>query len=195
MKECVNIRNKFISKSRMAQYNSMDEYIENLKLSNEFYIPLSIVEVSLRNSLNNFFIDKIGENWLFNEKFIQPQLQYKIDTAIKVLKQQDKNITQDNIIAELSFGFWIMLLKKPFQEYLRYKNLKEIFPNIIIEKDIKVTRHYIFTKINKIRLFRNKVFHFDKIINKSEYDSIKDDIYLIIKYFDNKLHDELMEKR
>ena len=165
MKDCINIKNKFISKSRMAQYDSIDEYIKNLQLSNQFYIPLSVLEISLRNSLNEFFNDKIGENWLFDKKFIKPQLQIKIDTAIKILKQQNKEISQDNIIAELSFGFWIMLLKKPFQEYLRYKDLKVIFPNISIEKDIKVNRHYIFTKVNNIRLFRNKVFHFDKIIN------------------------------
>ncbi len=188
MRECVNIKNNFISKSRMVQYNSIDEYIENLQLSKEFYIPLSILEVSLRNSLNSFFNKKVGQNWLFNTTFIKPYMQNKIDTAVTILKQQGKDITQDNLIAELSFGFWIVLIKKPFQEYLRYKDLKEIFPNITIEKDIKVNRHYIFTKVNNIRLFRNKVFHFDKIINKDEYKNIEEDIYLIIRYFDEKLY-------
>ncbi len=194
MRNCINIKNKFISKSRLAQYDNINEYIENLRLSNKFYIPLSIVEISLRNSLNSFFIDKIEKNWIFNKTFIKPQLQNKIDTSIKILKQQNKEIIQDNIIAELSFGFWIMLLKKPFQEYLRYKDLKEIFPNIVTEKNIKVNRHYIFTKLNKIRLFRNKVFHFDKIINKSEYRDIEDDLYLVIKYFDTELCKVAMDK-
>lgn len=188
MRECVNIKNNFISKSRMVQYNSIDEYIENLQISKEFYIPLSILEVSLRNSLNSFFSKKVGPNWLFDKTFIKPYMQNKIDTAVTILKQQGKDITQDNLIAELSFGFWIVLLKKPFQEYLRYKDLKEIFPNITIEKDIKVTRHYIFTKVNNIRLFRNKVFHFDKIINKDEYKNIEEDIFLILRYFDEKLY-------
>ncbi len=188
MRDCVNIKNNFITKSRMVQYSSIDEYIENLYLSKEFYIPLSILEVSLRNSLNSFFTKKVGENWLFDKIFIKPYMQDKIYTAIKILKQQDKKITQDNLMAELSFGFWILLLKKPFQEYLRYKDLKVIFPNIEIEKDLKVNRHYIFTKVNNIRLFRNKVFHFDKIINKEEYKNIQKDIYLILRYFDEKLY-------
>lgn len=178
----------------MAQYSSIDEYIKNLQLSNEFYIPLSILEISLRNSLNDFFNDRVGKDWLFDKEFIKPQLQIKIDTATKILKQQNKAITQDNIIAELSFGFWIMLLKKPFQEYLRYKDLKVIFPNIVSEKDIKVNRHYIFTKVNKIRLFRNKVLHFDKIINKAEYEDIQEEIYLILKYFDESLYSFVKDK-
>jgi len=185
--KCNDIKKQFISLPRLKQYKSIDEYIQNIKLSQQFYIPLSVVEISLRNSLNMFFMQKVGKNWLLDKKFIKPYLQIKIDTAIKILKQQNKEITQDNLIAELSFGFWIMLLKKPFQEYFRYKDLKIIFPNITIEKDVIVNRHYIFTKLNKIRLFRNKIFHFDKILNKSEYQDMINDIELILKYFDDRL--------
>lgn len=187
MRRCVKIKNQFISKSRLSQYNGLNEYIDNIQLSNKFYIPLSLVEIGLRNSLNRLYINKISENWLFDKDFIKPQLQTKINISIKILKQQKKQITQNNLIAELSFGFWIMLLKKPYQEYLRYKDLKFIFPNIGIEK-IRVNRNYFFTKLNKIRLFRNKVCHFDKIINKNEYKDIKDDIYLILEYFDDDLY-------
>ena len=187
MRKCVNIKSKFISNSRLDQYSSIDEYIQNLKASKEFYIPLSVLEISLRNSLNHFFIKRVGDNWLFNENFIKPQLQVKIEASIKILKQQNKAITQDNLIAELSFGFWILLLKKPYQEYLRYKDLKQIFPNIVSEKKKIINRHFIFTKINNIRLFRNKVFHYDKIVNKSEYKYIEDDIFLILNYFDTEL--------
>lgn len=188
MKNCINIKNQFISKSRLTQYNGLDEYINNLQLSNKFYIPLSLIEIGLRNSLNEFFIIKIGKNWLLDKNFIKPQLQIKINSSIKILKQQNKDITQDNLIAELSFGFWVMLLKKPYQEYLRYKDLKKIFPNIGIENNKQINRHYFFTKINTIRLFRNKVFHFDKIINKDEYENIKDEMFLVLQYFDSKLY-------
>lgn len=187
-KSCVKVKNQFISKSRLSQYKNLEEYVQNLQLSNEYYVPLSLVEIGLRNSLNIYFINRIGQNWLFNKAFIKPQLQVKIDLSKKILRQQNKEITQDNLIAELSFGFWILLLKKPYQEYMRYKDLKQIFPNINIEKDVLLNRHYFFTKINNIRLFRNKVFHFDKIINKKEFSNIKNDIYLILKYFDEELY-------
>ena len=36
----------------MKQYKSIDEYFENLQLCKEYYIPLSLVEIALRNSLN-----------------------------------------------------------------------------------------------------------------------------------------------
>jgi len=186
-KKCIKVKNQFVSKSRLKQYKNLEEYIENIRFSSEFYMPLSLVEIGLRNSLNQFFIERVDKNWLFDKKFIKPQLQNKINQSIKTLKQQNKQITQNNLIAELSFGFWVMLLKKPYQEYLRFKDLNQIFLNIDKKGAIVFNRHYFFTIINKIRLFRNKVFHFDKIINKKEYDNIQDDIYLILEYFDSKL--------
>jgi len=59
--KCNDIKKQFISLPRLKQYKSIDEYIQNIKLSQQFYIPLSVVEISLRNSLNMFFMQKVGK--------------------------------------------------------------------------------------------------------------------------------------
>ena len=186
-KKCNSLKKQFISNSRLESYSNFSEYIENLKFSKSLYLPLSILEISLKNSLDNHFINKINKNWLFNKSFIKPQLQYKIDNAIKILKQnnklysKNKTLTHNNLMSELSFGFWIMLLKKPYSQYLRFEDLKIIFPNLPKTKDKKINRHFIFTKLNKIRFFRNKVFHHGKIINKK---SMKIFSLRYMKYWD-----------
>ena len=164
----------------------MTEYILNLQSCKNFYIPLSLIEIAFRNSLNLFFIQRVGENWLLNKAFIKPQLRDKIEVSKKILYQQNKKITHENILAELSFGFFVTFLKKPYQEYFRYKDIMKIFPNISSNGEI-INRHFVYTRINKIRLFRNKVFHHDKIINKSEYKNITDEIYEVLTYFDNEI--------
>ena len=75
---CKTIQSQFISKSRLDGYNNLKEYKENILLSKSFYIPLSIVEISLKNSLNNYFTNIIGIDWIFDKNFIKPQLQNKI---------------------------------------------------------------------------------------------------------------------
>jgi hypothetical protein len=193
VKKCKTIQSQFISKSRLDNYNNLKEYRENILLSKSFYIPLSIVEISLKNSLNNYFVNTIGTNWLFDKNFIKPQLQNKINSAIVILEQnnklykKNKQINQNNLVSELSFGFWIMLLKKPYQQYLRYNDLKKIFPNLPSKKDKSINRHFVFTKLNNIRLFRNKVFHHDKIIGKIEYQNMINEIYEILSYFDKEI--------
>lgn len=193
MKKCKSLQEKFISRSRLKNYSGLNQYKENILLSKSFYVPLSILEVSFKNSLDNYFISTIGIDWLFNKSFIKPQLQQKIDNAIKILNQnnklyyKNKQINHNNLVSELSFGFWMMLLKKPYQQYLRYTNLKQIFPNLQSKKDKSINRHFIFTKLNNIRLFRNKVFHHDKIISKTEYQDMMDEIYEVLSYFDDKI--------
>jgi len=159
----------------------------NIKFSRDFYIPLSVVEVSFRNSLNQFYAEKIGENWLEQNSILQPNAQKSISNSKNILKQQKKIISQDNLIAELSFGFWVKLLTKVYSRYLRYNDLKQIFPNLPSKKDKSINRHFIFTKLNNIRLFRNKVFHHDKIISKVEYQNMMDEIYEVLGYFDDKI--------
>ena len=193
MKKCKTIQEKYISKSRLGSYSSLKEYKENILFSKSFYIPLSILEVSLKNSLDHYLVDTIGKDWLFEKSFIKPQLQIKIDNAIKILNQnnklysKNKQINHNNLVSELSFGFWMMLLKKPYQQYLRYNDLKQIFPNLPSSKNKSVNRHFVFTKLNNIRLFRNKVFHHDKIISKREYQNMMDEIYDVLSFFDDEI--------
>jgi len=191
--KCKSLKKQFISESRLGGYKNFNEYKENLLLSKSFYLPLSILEISLKNSIDNHFVNQIGIDWLFDKDFIKQQLQYKIDSAIKILNQNNKTynknkiLNHNNLMSELSFGFWIMLLKKPYQQYLRYNDLKQIFPNLPSSKDKKINRHFVFTELNKIRLFRNKVFHHDRIINKLEYKNMMSEIYEILNYFDEEI--------
>jgi len=185
--KCKKLKTQYISKERLVRYKNYKEYLMNIKLSRDFYIPLSIVEVSFRNSLNQFYTQKIGKNWLEQNSILQPNAQKSISNSKNILKQQKEIISQDNLIAELSFGFWVKLLTKAYSPYLRYNDLKQIFPNLPSKKDKSINRHFVFIKLNNIRLFRNKVFHHDKIISKKEYQNIMSEIYEVLTYFDNEI--------
>ena len=189
MRKCIILRNNFISIERIERYKNIDEYFDNLKLSKDYYIPLSIVEISLRNSLDKLFKQNISKDWLIDKQFIKPQHKHKIDISIKLLKLKDKKVSHNNILAELTFGFFVTFFKQPYSQYLRFNDLKQIFPNLPKTSDKKINRHFIFTKLNRIRLFRNKVFHHDKIINKKEYENMTNEIYEVLGYFDNKIVD------
>ena len=53
----------FISKKRIESYKNIDEYIKNLTFSKNSYIPLSVLEIALRNAINNFFSIEVGVEW------------------------------------------------------------------------------------------------------------------------------------
>ena len=180
---------KYISTERFRSYSGIDEYLENLVFSKKAYIPLSILEISLKNSINELLTEKLGENWLENKDFLTNDSLRKIDEAKKILFKRAEPISKSKIIAELSFGFWVNLFKKPYEMKLRTKDIQKIFTNLPPKKEKIINREVIYKELNHIRNFRNRVFHYEKVINKDNYNQIFDEIDEVLFYFDKELFD------
>ena len=180
---------KYISTERFRSYSGIDEYLDNLVFSKKAYIPLSILEISLKNSINELLTEKLGENWLENKDFLTNDSLRKIEEAKKILYKRAELISKSKIIAELSFGFWVNLFKKPYEKKLRTKDIQKIFTNLPPKKEKIINREVIYKELNHIRNFRNRVFHYEKVINKDNYNQIFDEIDEVLFYFDKELFD------
>ncbi|MCT7531085.1 Abi family protein [Aliarcobacter cryaerophilus] len=185
----ISLIKKYISSERFRSYSGIDEYLENLVFSKKAYIPLSILEISLKNSINDLLTDKLGENWLENKDFLTNDSLRKIEEAKKILYKRAEPISKSKIIAELSFGFWVNLFKKPYEKKLRTKDIQKIFTNLPPKKEKIINREVIYKELNHIRNFRNRVFHYEKVINKDNYNQIFDEIDEVLFYFDKELFD------
>lgn len=185
MKE--NLIEQFISQKRIGSYVDMDEYITNLTFSKSSYIPLSVLEIALRNAINRFLSYVVGEQWYEDSNFLTKYSIRKVEEAKRVLQGRRENPSKDKIIAELSFGFWVNLFKKPYDKKLRIKELKKIFPNLPCANEKLINREVLFRELNHIRNFRNRVFHYEKVINKDNYNNVHDEIFEILSYFDSQL--------
>ena len=185
----ISLIKKYISSERFRSYSGIDEYLENLVFSKKAYIPLSILEISLKNSINDLLTDKLGENWLENKDFLTNDSLRKIDEARNILYKRAELISKSKIIAELSFGFWVNLFKKPYEKKLRTKDIQKIFTNLPPKKEKMINREVIYKELNHIRNFRNRVFHYEKVINKDNYNQIFDEIDEVLFYFDKELFD------
>lgn len=181
-----SLKQKYISSSRLSSYKNFNEYRNNLLLSKEAYIPLSILEIALRNALNDHFSTVVSSNW-HQHSFLTHGAKNKIIEAIDLLKKRKEAITKEKIIAELNFGFWVNLFQKPYQNHLRTKDLQRIFPNMPSKEIMILNREIIYKKLDHIRGFRNRIFHYEKVINKDHYNAIDEEIYFILGMFDREL--------
>lgn len=165
-----NYYNKVFSTQRMEKYfnrypndakKAINHYHLNIELSESFYSCLSIFEVALRNSLNRELTEKFGEEWYlkFGTTPGLKNLENNINLAKKQIIKRNENITANKVIAELTLGFWVRLLNAEY-ELVLWKSLRKAFP--YIEKT-KRKRNNISAPINKIRNFRNRVFHHEPI--------------------------------
>ncbi|MCM1142724.1 MAG: hypothetical protein NC453_29480 [Muribaculum sp.] len=162
---------KVFSDARMNRYFSLypnDEnkalvhYQCNLKLSEAMYVPLSVMEVTLRNALCRELTTMTKrEDWyaIFPNTPGLSSLNRYITKAIKQISGRHEIITPSKVIAELTLGFWVSLLNSEYERIL-WKDLRRAFP--YMPKSMK-KRKNISAPLNRFRALRNRVFHNESI--------------------------------
>jgi hypothetical protein len=160
---------KLLSYKRLETYyrqfnddkNKAIEYYKlNTKISESFYPLLSNLEIVLRNSIHQSFSIRFEtENWFEQLEFKELEDQVKVAKS-KITKNRQQ-LSSDKIIAELTFGFWTSLFNKQFARQF-WRPLMYAFKEL--EREQK-QRDKIAFKLNQIRKFRNRIFHYEPICN------------------------------
>ncbi len=155
-------------------------YQKNIKVSQAFYALLSVLEVTLRNRINQSCkLHFDTDNWL--QEKLPPELNRQIvDIEIR-LNKSNKTVTNSRILAELNFGFWTTLFNRKYAK-LFWKPLHRIFSNA--PKSNK-KRTDVSSRLNHIRTFRNRIYHYESVIwNTEALKHKKDEIFEIISWLD-----------
>ena len=179
---------KTVSKERFEPYkkryrNDLNRsfllYQANIQLSQSFYSSLSILEVALRNAINDSFQEYFNNKRWYKEFPIE--LKQQIEEVETRLLRSKKAATMDRIIAELNFGFWTILFNRKYAKFF-WKPLLKAFSKI--PSDCR-KRTIVSAKLNHIRTFRNRIYHYEPIIwDIREIVNKRNDIYEIMTWIE-----------
>jgi hypothetical protein len=163
---------KFLSEARLSSYYNLfdgdktrgiEYYRLNSEVSESFYILLANLEIGLRNTINSSFTIRFNTaNWF--DKLPFNELTQMVDQAKQKIKKSKRHISNDKVIAELTFGFWTSLFNRQYAKDF-WKPLMFAFPNIT-KTDLH--RDKIAFRLNQVRKFRNRIFHYEPICNDLE---------------------------
>ena len=207
-----------ISSSRISTYKSnghteietIADYVLNAKISQNFYFLLQNLEVSLRNAIyesfkknypnSDFFY--LFENNSFNryksKKEKHSRECWKMLCGVKYKLKHMQTLSDGKIIAELNFGFWTELLTSRDNKYtdMWRRIFLDVFPNYKIKSSIDKDKISIALKIDDIRNFRNRIFHYEPIYNQSDLIKKHVDIFDILTWLneDMKILNELFDE-
>jgi len=161
-----------ISTERLARYvnkcggcddSALDLYGLNMALCEAFYTPLQAVEICLRNGLHDAMKNCYGTNWMTNGG---PPLEDDALEAINAIvddrARSNRPTNAPDIVAAISFSFWVGLLATRYDSNLWRKNLHKAFANM--PKPAK--RSACHSRFNAIRRFRNRVAHHEPIFDR-----------------------------
>lgn len=164
-----------ISARRLAKYakptvkEAFAAHLYNSELAESFYQSLSYFEIVLRNKIDAVFSKHLGEDWIFNPAYLigkNEDVFQKIRKRISMEAQKDPN-NKNHLISELTFGFWAYLFSSAYKKVLWNKYptlLNEVFD---CTRETLVSGR-IYERVNRIRMYRNKVFHYGSLITVTD---------------------------
>ena len=117
---------------------------------------------------------KCGPNWFDNAGTgLDAGAQRRIREVKKGLRRAGKPVEPPNVVAALSFGFWVSLTdsgdklnsggQASYEDKLWRPALRRAFPAC----DTTLMRRQAHERLNKIREFRNRIAHHEPIFNKN----------------------------
>lgn len=165
-----------MSSARMSRYlaasgndsrKAMTLYRKNLQLSQEMFTLISCFEVALRNKINEDYVVQHGNDWLRDS--IRQGSFFSIPQCANTKRLIKKSIgklhvyTHSKLLATFDFGFWRYLFARP-QFFAGGQTLLQIFPSKPLSTITKQYNHtYIFTQLQLINEFRNRIAHHEPI--------------------------------
>lgn len=151
------------------KFKALEIYKNNIKLSQQMYAVLHILEICLRNKIDEILSITYGENWYLasNLKLSQHQIDSIQDSWKENQKKRGiQNIKRGHLIASLTFGFWTSFFDREFEELWRH-SLRKIF---ILNEPI--LRKKVAYQLQELRILRNRIAHHECIL-RMNYEQLK----------------------
>lgn len=132
-------------------------YSYNVQLSADLYASLHMVEVALRNKVDEALTRAHGAGWMQDATVLtDPYQQRCVAEALATLQREGKVGTHSQIVAELNFGFWSSVFG-PSSNHL-WQHLRGIFQTGGLKRAI------VSQKLRDLRRLRNRIAHYEPIL-------------------------------
>ena len=144
-------------------------YIWNTEVSAAFYGPLQGLEVALRNAMHRLLAGRYGPAWYDNPAAgLDAGALDRLESARSGLKQGNPS----QVVAVLSFGFWVSLLgpggridarrRANYEMTLWRPALRGVFAH-----RRPLTRRQVHRPLDDLRILRNRIAHHEPIFRQN----------------------------
>lgn len=155
-------------------------YAWNTAASGAFYAALQLLEVAMRNAFHRELTAVYGAAWYDNPATgLDNRALELVDASKRQLRRDGKAVDPPHMIANLSFGFWVALLRKGgrighakanYEMTLWRPALRKAFP-----ATARLDRKKAHAPVDYLRGFRNRIAHHEPVFGRhlqADYDSI-----------------------
>jgi hypothetical protein len=155
----------YLSAAGHDQERASKLYVWNAHVGEAFHTPIQAVEVALRNRINAALIAKFGNNWWQDPVFlkvIDRERHLDLETVKKRIQKRGLSLVTGQIVAGLSFGFWVGMLQPQYNPRIWGSQLRPCFPHLPQTE----SRHSLFKVAGSIAFLRNRISHHEPIFKR-----------------------------
>lgn len=141
---------------------ALELYKWNAQLGEAFHLLIQAVEIALRNRINAVLVANFGANWWSNPLFLgvaDNRQIAAIDEAKARIGKRGQAVVTGQIVAGLSFGFWVSMLDARYNPAVWSHALLVGFPDLPTGK----SRDDLQKLSRQIANFRNRIWHHEPI--------------------------------
>lgn len=139
-------------------------YLYNARLAKSLLFPLHILEIVLRNGIDQAFSKTFGLDWHLDQKF-RDLLSIESNNSLqKAISRFNKIPSKDDVISELSLDFWSNIFRSEYDRSIWQTNIGILFPQN------SFTRASLQPEIVRINKLRNRIAHHEPILDLNNSD-------------------------
>lgn len=153
-------------------------YVWDRNVASAILADIAIVEVALRNALNDALTRIYGSHWYTRDIGLDDRSRQKLAAAWRDLPRAAR--TPGRVVAQLMLGFWVELLdaggtvgREPQQWSVSYEDLwraglARAFPGGRLEAAARAerfTRTWTHDKVKAVQVVRNRAAHHEPLVN------------------------------
>ena len=141
-------------------------YLWNVAIGQSFHFPLHCLEIALRNRIAEVLLTEFGKHWwrdaqarhIFSSRSCE-----EIKKVVRRLRRQKAKPSTDDVVAGLSFGFWVSVLAPRYKPHIWSKHLTRAFrhlPNGTLQNQI-------YNLANRVLELRNRMAHHEPLLSRN----------------------------
>jgi hypothetical protein len=151
----------------------------NLEVATAFVVPLNRLELALRNALHPALCDMIGRPDWWRSAPLDDNGRRKVAAAKRALTSPRR---ADDVVAQLTFGFWISLISGKYHRTLWTPALHRVFPG--------GARKELHQDFQNVLVLRNRIMHHEPIHHR-HLEADHETVYRLLGYLSSAVVVEL----
>ncbi|HEY4147005.1 hypothetical protein [Pinirhizobacter sp.] len=153
-------------------------YLYNARLAKSFLFPLHVVEVVLRNAVDDILSSRFTTRWPVSAEFRSLLTPPSLASLQKAIDRTTKRRTasKDDVVAHLTFDFWSNLFRPEYDRPLWQAGMQALLPNAALPRRADFQR-----TVSRINRLRNRIAHHESILDENATQKFKE-IVDVVRY-------------